>query len=86
MVHGRMGELQIYELLGHGGIGAERPAWTALYATGLEAYRAGNYAAAIGFFQMLLSLRPSDGPSRLMIERCRRLLDAAPAPTLITAR
>jgi adenylate cyclase len=85
-VHGRMGALQIYELLAEGGSGAARPGWATLYEAGLEAYRADNFEAAVGFFQMLLSVRPGDGPARLMIERCRRPLGAPTAVARHTER
>jgi adenylate cyclase len=77
-VYGRAAGLQIYELLGVAQDGMPQPSWVSLYETGLEAYRARNFAAAMGFFQMVLVAREGDRPSLVMIERCRRLLDAPP--------
>ena len=58
--------------------GASPPSWTALYEAGLAAYRARNFAAAIGFFQMLLAVRENDGAARFMIGRCQALIEAPP--------
>jgi adenylate cyclase len=77
-VYGRAAGLQIYELLGIAQDGMLQPSWVSLYETGLEAYRARNFAAAMGFFQMVLVAREADQPSLVMIERCRRFLDAPP--------
>jgi len=77
-VYGRAAGLQIYELLGIAQDGMPQPSWVSLYETGLEAYRARNFAAAMGFFQMVLVAREGDQPSLVMIERCRRFLDAPP--------
>ena len=77
-VYGRAAGLQIYELLGIAQDGMPQPSWVSLYETGLEAYRARNFAAAMGFFQMVLVAREGDRPSLAMIERCRRLLGAPP--------
>ena len=80
MVYGRIGSLAIHELLGAQDGSAAKPEWIALYQAGLEAYRARNFAGAIGFFQMLLTLRESDRPAQMMIERCRRFLATPPVP------
>jgi len=77
-VYGRAGGLQVYELLGIVQNGMPQPSWVSLYETGLEAYRARNFAAAVGFFQMVLVAREGDQPSRVMIERCRQFLEAPP--------
>jgi adenylate cyclase len=77
-VYGRAAGLKIYELLGIAQDGMPQPSWVSLYETGLEAYRARNFAAAMGFFQMVLVAREGDQPSLVMIERCRRFLDAPP--------
>jgi adenylate cyclase len=77
-VYGRAAGLQIYELLGIAQDGMPQPSWVSLYETGLEAYRARNFTAAMGFFQMVLVAREGDRPSLVMIERCRRFLDAPP--------
>ena len=80
MVYGRVGNLAIYELLGILDPSAAKPEWIALYHAGLEAYRARNFAGAIGFFQMLLTVREWDQPAQTMIERCRQFLAVPPAP------
>jgi adenylate cyclase len=77
-VYGRAAGLSIYELLAVADGGRAQPSWVSLYESGLAAYRARNFAAAVGFFQMVLAAREGDGPSRVMIERCRRLLEEPP--------
>jgi adenylate cyclase len=74
-VYGRAGGLQIYELLGIEGELADRPGWTDLYESGLASYRARDFAAAIRFFEEVLSHRGQDQASSMMIERCRRQLE-----------
>jgi adenylate cyclase len=77
-VYGRAQGLHIYELLGIAEPGVPPPSWVALYEAGLAAYRARNFAAAMGFFQMVLVAREGDPPSRLMVERCRKYLESPP--------
>ena len=62
MVYGRAGGLAIYELISVAEDGAKPPGWIALYESGLAAYRARNFADAIGFFQRVLAVRAT-GPA-----------------------
>ena len=78
VVPGGSTELQIYELLGLADEEWARPNWLSLYEAGLEAYRARDFDAAIDSFRTLLSIKPSDRPSQVMLERCRLLLKAQP--------
>ncbi len=78
MVYGRAGGLAIYELLDVAEPGARPPGWIALYDSGLAAYRAGDFAGAIMFFQKLLAARPSDSPARIMLERCKQFIACPP--------
>jgi adenylate cyclase len=78
VVYGRASGLAIYELLGMAENGAERPAWAALYESGLAAYRARNFADAMALFQKVLAVRETDRPARMMLERCRELLASPP--------
>jgi adenylate cyclase len=50
----------------------------ALYATGLDAYRAQRWHDALALFEEALSAWPEDGPSRAMAERCRAYGNAPP--------
>jgi adenylate cyclase len=77
-VYGRAAGLTIYELIAIAQDGVPQPSWVSLYETGLEAYRARNFTAAISFFQMVLVARERDPPSLVMIERCRRFLETPP--------
>jgi adenylate cyclase len=78
LVQGHSAELQIYKLLGFVGDEWERPNWLPLYEAGLEAYRARNFSAANDSFRTLLTIKESDKPSQVMLERCSLLLKAQP--------
>jgi adenylate cyclase len=78
MVYGRIGGLAIYELLAVAEPGTPPPSWVALYDSGLAAYRARDFAAAMRFFRKLLAVRPSDQPARIMLERCSQFLESPP--------
>jgi adenylate cyclase len=75
-VYGRAGGLQIYELLGMAGEFTDEQGWVARYELGLAAYRARDFAAAIAEFEKVISLRSQDHASTIMIERCKRPLEA----------
>src|SRR5215218_9182966 len=72
-VYGRAGGLQIYELLGMAGE-FSAPDWVASYESGLAAFRARDFTAAIGAFEKVLEIR-DDAASSSMIERCRQQLE-----------
>jgi adenylate cyclase len=75
-VYGRAGGLQIYELLGMAGEFTEESGWVAHYELGLAAYRARDFAGAIPEFEKVITLRSQDQASSIMIERCKRQLEA----------
>src|SRR3954470_18744276 len=77
-VYGRAGGLQIYELLGMAGEETDASGWIGRYESGLAAYRAQDFAGAIGHFQKAIDLRGQDAASSAMIERCEQLLRAPP--------
>ncbi len=80
-VKGRHQAVRIYELLARSGAALPRELDEALglYAAGLEAYRKQLWDDALGLFTQCLALRPEDGPSRTMAERCQ-VYRAAPPP------
>ena len=49
------------------------------YAPGLVHYRAGRFAEALVAFEEALAIRTTDGPSLVMVERCRRMRMYPPA-------
>ena len=73
-VYGRAGGLQIYELLGMSGEFTEALDWVKSYEAGLTAWRARDFAAAIGAFEKVLEIRKDDVASSMMIERCTQQL------------
>ena len=78
MVYGRAGGIAIYELLGIAECGAKLPDWVSRYVSGLAAYRARDFTAAINLFQQALEARPSDQPARIMLQRCSQYLKSPP--------
>ncbi|HEU0082366.1 MAG TPA: adenylate/guanylate cyclase domain-containing protein [Bradyrhizobium sp.] len=73
-VYGRAGGLQIYELLGMADEATAASGWVAHYEAGLAAYRARDFAGAIGHFRKAADLRGEDDASSVMIERCEQLV------------
>ncbi len=74
-VYGRAGGLQIYELLGMAGDFDGALDWVASYEAGLTAWRAGDFAAAIGSFEKVREARQDDAASTLMINRCKHQIE-----------
>ena len=78
-VYGRMEGLAVHELIGLAeGAGGEclRARWIASYEEGLAHYRNRDFSAAIPCFEAVLRERPDDGPTALMLDRCRSLLQS----------
>eukprot|EP01012_Entosiphon_sulcatum_P025596 TRINITY_DN3093_c0_g1_i1.p1 TRINITY_DN3093_c0_g1~~TRINITY_DN3093_c0_g1_i1.p1 ORF type:complete len:1529 (-),score=220.08 TRINITY_DN3093_c0_g1_i1:3603-8189(-) len=54
--------------------GLAGPEWVAQYEIGLQLYQRRSFSLAIQRFANALALRPGDGPSEVMIQRCRALI------------
>ena len=65
----------IYELLGMAGECEDLRDWVAAYEAGLAAWRAGDFAGAIGHFERAQKLKQLDAASSLMIERCKHQIE-----------
>jgi len=79
-VYGRMQGLWMFELLDVAAEESARPPdWVRSYEAGLDAYAVREWQAAIAHFKLAESDRGGDRPSRLLIERCRRLLVEPPS-------
>lgn len=78
-VYGRQEPMRVYELVGLAGeeLGA-RAEVVARFEQGLDAYRRRDFSLAIRYFQAALDLDPTDGPSRVYIERSEAYLLAPP--------
>ena len=74
-VYGRAGGLQIYELLAMAGEVGGALDWVEGYETGLAAWRAREFTAAIAAFEKVLAIRKDDAASSAMIERCKQQLE-----------
>ena len=77
-VYGREGGIRVYELLGAIGFDEDPSDWVRRYERGLAAYRSQEFEHAVDCFEQVLKLRPKDGPSIAMIERCRRFTKSPP--------
>jgi adenylate cyclase len=73
-VYGRTEGLAVYELIGEvGDANTGNTGWIANYEQGLTKYRNRDFAAAISCFEAVLSERPDDRPTEIILDRCRRL-------------
>ncbi|HEX6209814.1 MAG TPA: adenylate/guanylate cyclase domain-containing protein, partial [Methylomirabilota bacterium] len=79
-VKGRQQTVRIYELIAKGGtpLSPEHQRVLGLYAEGLELYRKGLWTEALGQFREVLAMRPEDGPSWTLAQRCMAYEEAPP--------
>jgi adenylate cyclase len=79
-VKGREQTVHIYELIAQAatGVPPEYAQALTLYSEGLAAYRQAVWAEAIPVFQEALRVRPGDGPSQALLERCLAFQKAPP--------
>lgn len=76
-VKGKAQPTRIYELVAEkGALSPQTVALHAAFAEGLAFYRAQRWAEAQAAFQRALQIVPNDGPSRVFVDRCPRLLAA----------
>jgi len=75
-VKGKAVAVEVYELLGALDVSPERVAAARRYERALDAYFARDFAGALA----LLADARTDGPSRVLAERCRLLHEAPPPP------
>jgi adenylate cyclase len=78
-VYGRVEGIAIFELLGLAGQNPV-PQWAPVYETGLERYRARDFAGAVERFEAVIAVKGKDEASSVMIERCRDFLRTPPPP------
>jgi adenylate cyclase len=78
-VYGRASDLRVFELIDMAESGSPAPAFIAIYEAGLAAYRARDFKAAMTSFERVVAMREDDQPSRMLIERCRRLIEQPPS-------
>ena len=78
-VKGKDRPVAVYESLGYRAGEPGLSALLELHATGVEAYRARNWAEATRAFETALELYPKDGPSAIYLQRCRVLADTPPS-------
>jgi adenylate cyclase len=81
-VKGKTEPVVVYELLAKKGeLPAQRAKVVALYAEGLVAYKARDFAMAQTRFTEALGLDASDGPSQVYLARSRAYLSTPPPPS-----
>jgi class 3 adenylate cyclase/HAMP domain-containing protein len=79
-LRGKAEPQRVFELLGRKGeLDSDGAALRATYGEALDAYRAGDWAAAREGFAACLSLRTGDGPSKLFLARIAQLEGRAPS-------
>ena len=78
-VKGKKEPVVVFELLARkGGLSVEQHRVVETYVEGLEAYKRRDFKAATTQFQAALALDPSDGPSRVYLERAKEYFMAPP--------
>ncbi|OFW27552.1 MAG: hypothetical protein A3H27_13615 [Acidobacteria bacterium RIFCSPLOWO2_02_FULL_59_13] len=77
-VKGKSQPVAIYELLGPASEQARHAELLGKFQKALEAYKSGHWESAYEMFQELASRYPSDGPTKLFLDRCQHFLEAAP--------
>ncbi|HEX5550997.1 MAG TPA: adenylate/guanylate cyclase domain-containing protein [Nitrospira sp.] len=78
-VKGKKEPVVVFELLARKGcLSAEQHRVIKTYVEGLEAYKHRNFKTAAAQFEAALVLDPSDGPSRVYLERAKEYLVAPP--------
>ena len=78
-VKGKKEPVVVFELLARKGcLSAEQHRVIKTYVEGLEAYKHRDFKTAAAQFEAALSLDPSDGPSRVYLERAKEYLVAPP--------
>jgi adenylate cyclase len=75
-VYGRVGGLQIYELLDMTDASTDLPDWVKQYEEALACYRARDFAGAVAVFRKVQDLRNGDRASEVMIKRCKEAMRA----------
>jgi adenylate cyclase len=74
IVAGQTSPQRIYDVMGYRGqLAPDKTALRDNYANGLAAYRAGQWDDAVKWLTAVLADDPTDGPSRVMIERIEAL-------------
>lgn len=79
-VYGRAGGIAVFELLGLAAGGAALPEWATIYQRALALFRDRRFDEALPLFAQVVAMRGEDGPSGVMLERCRTFLTMPPAP------
>jgi adenylate cyclase len=78
-VKGRSEPSRVFELLGEAGkTSAVLLELREKFAVALATYRAGEWMRARQRFESCLTLHPGDGPSSVLVERCRRFESEPP--------
>ncbi|MEJ2670784.1 MAG: adenylate/guanylate cyclase domain-containing protein [Deltaproteobacteria bacterium] len=77
-VQGRLQPVTIYELLGEAA--KAEPEWLAGFAAGWQAYQAGDWDRAEGYFLEVLRLKPEDRPAQVFLGRVRNYREHPPGP------
>lgn len=77
-VKGREKPVRIYELIRCGPMDDFTDRLLRAFSEALASYRRKEFSEAIGKFEKVLEMKPDDGPSKVLIERCRLMSEIAP--------
>jgi adenylate cyclase len=77
-VKGKERPVAIYQLLGPASEQGRYQDLLTDFGQALAAYKEGNWSAALERFEALAEKYPSDGPTKLFLDRCRHFLREAP--------
>lgn len=81
LLQGQETPQRIFEVMGRRGeLTAQQEELRRHYTQALEAYRAQDWQAARAFLAQARSVAVNDGPSRILLERTDRFIDAPPPP------
>lgn len=78
-VKGKSKPVRIYEILGPQEGTSSDSAWLEIFARGLGLYRERRWEEAARCFSEVLKILPQDGPSKLYLERCKKLMAEPPS-------
>ncbi|NYT02516.1 MAG: adenylate/guanylate cyclase domain-containing protein, partial [Methanosarcinales archaeon] len=79
-VKGKQTGVVVYEVMGLGEPDDEQAWLLQTFAAGLKAFRDQQFVEAARLFGACLEIFPTDGPSRLLRERCQEFLSCPPPP------
>lgn len=80
-VKGKTEAVEVHEVMAvKGGLTESQSRFREIYLQGIQSFHARRWMEAINRFKTSLTLIPDDGPCKIYIERCHRLMQTPPGP------